>query len=210
MAISKPVDGVAAVPEPEAFAEAHRELLSDSSIQFELAFHQPPETPAWLEWLMDLLSGERPALGGMFWILAGAAALVITYFLARWLARSRWWRGKPAEEEDWRPAEAPARALLSEADALAAQGRFDEAAHLLLFRSIDDIEARRPQLVRPALTSRDIAALPAIPDRPRSAFARIASTVERSLFARRPLAEADWRDCRFAYEEFAFAEGWRR
>ena len=33
--------------------------------------------------------------------------------------------------------------------------------------------------------------------------------VERSLFARRPLAEGDWRDCRAAYEDFAFAEGWR-
>jgi len=80
---------------------------------------------------------------------------------------------------------------------------------LLLFRSIEDIDSRRPDLVRPALTSRDIAALPAIPERPRGAFARIAMLVERSLFARRPLGEPDWRDCRAAYEEFAFADGWR-
>ena len=33
--------------------------------------------------------------------------------------------------------------------------------------------------------------------------------VERSLFARPPLGADDWRDCRAAYEEFAFAEGWR-
>ena len=34
--------------------------------------------------------------------------------------------------------------------------------------------------------------------------------VERSLFARaRRSAAGDWRDCRAAYEEFAFAEGWR-
>ena len=32
--------------------------------------------------------------------------------------------------------------------------------------------------------------------------------VERSLFARRALAADDWRDCRAAYEEFAFAESW--
>ncbi|HWT13705.1 MAG TPA: DUF4129 domain-containing protein, partial [Allosphingosinicella sp.] len=82
-------------------------------------------------------------------------------------------------------------------------------AHLLLFRSIEDIESRRPRLVRPALTSRDIAALDAIPERPRGAFSRMARLVERSLFARRPLAEGDWRDCRAAYEEFAFVEGWR-
>ena len=78
-----------------------------------------------------------------------------------------------------------------------------------MFRSIEDIDSRRPALVRPALTSRDIAALPAIPSRPRGAFARIAMTVERSLFGRRPLGPEDWRDCRSAYEEFAFAEAWR-
>ena len=33
--------------------------------------------------------------------------------------------------------------------------------------------------------------------------------VERSLFAQRPLAAGDWSDCRAAYQDFAFAEGWR-
>jgi len=33
--------------------------------------------------------------------------------------------------------------------------------------------------------------------------------VERSLFAGRPLVPDDWSQCRAAYEEFAFAEGWR-
>src|SRR6185369_17130871 len=96
-----------------------------------------------------------------------------------------------------------ARELLSEADALAAQGLYSEAAHLLLFRSIEDIDDKRPDLLRPALTSRDICALEEIPGPPRSAFARIAAMVERSLFAGRPLVSSDWGDCRAAYEEFA-------
>ena len=141
-----------------------------------------------------------------------AFVLYILYALYLRFSGSEWpWQRKPAEapDESWRPEEAPARQLLSEADALAARGLFSEAAHLLLFRSIEDIDQRRPELVRPALTSRDIAALPAIPDRPRGAFARIAAMVERSLFARRPLGADDWHDCRAAYEDFAFAEGWR-
>ena len=148
----------------------------------------------------------------MLWVLAGAALLFILYLIARRLAGDRWpWRRKAedVQEDSWRPDAAPARALLGEADALAARGDYSEAAHLLLFRSIADIDSRRPDLVRPALTSRDIAALAAIPSRPRAAFARIARAVEQALFARRPLAEANWRDCRSAYEEFAFAEGWR-
>ena len=100
--------------------------------------------------------------------------------------------------------------LLGEADSLAGRGLYSAMPRaLLLHRSIDDIDSRRPDLVRPAFTSRDIAALGEIPPPPRSAFARIAMLVERSLFARRPLDDCDWRDCRAAYESFAFADGWR-
>ena len=196
----------------EAFADAHRRLLADGAIQFDLPAHQVPATPAWLRALADFIQAIMPALEILFWIVLAAGILFLLYAVAVRLSGSEWpWRKRRVEEESesWRPAEAPARALLGEADALAAQGRYSEAAHLLLFRSIEDIDTRRPDLVRPALTSRDIAALPAIPDRPRGAFERIARLVERSLFGRRPLAETDWRDCRSAYEEFAFAEGWR-
>lgn len=208
----KPIDGMAAAPaSPERFAEAHRALLADSSIQFELPMYRPEPPPQWLKDLFEFLASDHPAMTGLFWIAIGAAALLVLYLIARWASGGKWpWRRKHDEAQaDWRPQEAPARALLSEADSLAAQGRFAEAAHLLLFRSIEDIDSRRPDLVRPALTSRDIAALPALPSRPRGAFARIAMLVERSLFARRPLAEEDWRACRSAYEEFAFADGWR-
>lgn len=198
--------------EAEAFAEAHRGLLADRSIQFDLESYEPPPTPDWLKWLADFLSTDHPVLRSLLWVLAGAALLFILYLIARRLAGDRWpWRRKSeaAEEDSWRPEAAPARALLGEADALAARGAYSEAAHLLLFRSIEDIDSRRPDLVRPALTSRDIAALAAIPVRPRAAFARIAEAVERALFARRLLGADDWRDCRSAYEEFAFAEAWR-
>lgn len=202
-----------ATPDASAFAEAHRRLLADSSIQFELPAPQPPPAPPrWAGPLADFIQAVWPVVQVLFWLLVAALVLFLIYALYLHFSGSEWpWRRKPAAPAaaDWRPEEAPARALLSEADALAARGLYSEAAHLLLFRSIEDIDSRRPDLVRPALTSRDIAALPAIPDRPRGAFARIAALVERSLFARRPLAEPDWRDCRAAYEDFAFAEGWR-
>jgi len=135
-------------------------------------------------------------------------------FLLYWVARSvrdrrRAPGGQKEPEASLQPEAAPALALLGQADALAADGHYGEAARLILHRSIEDIEARRPALVRPALTSRDIAGLPALPGGPRAAFARIAMLVERSLFARRALGADDWRDCRAAYQEFAFAESWR-
>jgi hypothetical protein len=198
---SAPIDG-------SAFAEAHRQLLADSTIQFDLpAPDPPPQMPNWIGGLM-------PVLQVLFWVAIAGFVLFILYLLARRLSGKEWsWRrrraGEDAPDESWRPEAAEARELLGEADALAAKGLFSEAARLILFRSIEDIDDKRPDLVRPALTSRDICGLDAIPGRPRSAFARIAALVERSLFAGRPLAAGDWSDCRAAYEEFAFAEGWR-
>jgi hypothetical protein len=197
-----PIDG-------DAFAAAHRQLLGDASIQFDLPRLEPPPQPP------PDFSGSVPLLQAFFWIIVAAIVLGLLYLLARRLSGAEWpWRRRPAPDDEaaepsWRPEAGEARELLGEADALAAEGRFSEAARLLLFRSIGDIDSRRPDLVRPALTSRDIAALEAIPGRPRSAFSAIAMLVERSLFAQRPLAEGDWRDCRAAYEDFAFAEGWR-
>lgn len=210
-----------APPDATAFAEAHRRLIGDSSIQFDLPpveVRPPSSSPQWDfggggNGFGNFIQGIWPVVEVLFWVVVGALLLFLLYSLYLKLSGAEWpWRRVRAAagaETDWRPEEAAARSLLGEADALAAQGRFGEAAHLLLFRSIADIEQRKPDLVRPALTSRDIAGLDAIPDRPRGAFARIAALVERAFFARRALAEPDWRDARAAYEEFAFAEGWR-
>jgi hypothetical protein len=198
------------------FAEAHNQLLADRSIQFDLPpatmvpADQPQFTPHGAPSLPDPgAAGASPAAQILIW---GALAILVL-FLLYWIAKGlRDWRRKPAEtaaaEPGWRPEAAPALLLLGEADALAADGLYGEAARLILHRSIEDIQAHRPALVRPALTSRDIAGLPALPGGPRAAFARIAMLVERSLFAQVALAAADWRDCRAAYEEFAFAESW--
>lgn len=201
-----------AVPDAAAFAEAHRRLLADSSIQFEMQPPPPPPQTQGDSGLADFIRAIWPVVEVLFWIGVAALGLFLIYLLVLYLSglEPPWRRARvETVDESWRPEAAPARALLGEADALAARGLYSEAAHLLLFRSIEDIDTRRPELVRPAFTSRDIAALSAIPDRPRGAFARIAMLVERSLFARRPLTEPDWREARASYEDFAFAEGWR-
>jgi hypothetical protein len=203
-----PVGAGGAAIDPAAFADAHRQLLGDATIQFDLpAPEPPPQMPDWIGGLM-------PVLQVLFWAAIAGFVLFILYLLVMRLTGREWsWRRKTQDEaadESWRPEAKEARELLGEADALAAEGRYSEAAHLLLFRSIEDIDDKRPDLVRPALTSRDICALEEIPGRPRSAFARIAAMVERSLFAGRPLVSGDWTDCRAAYEEFAFAAGWQR
>ena len=192
---------------------AHEAMLRTPGLQFDFsAVPAPPKPPGWLEPLLELLGAIAPLLGYIFWgglILGGALLL---YFIGREVLASRFgWgkRNKPAATPQWRPEPQQAKALLEDADRLAAEGRFDEAAHLLLFRSIDDLSGRRPGAVRPALTTRDIAAIDAMPPTARDAFSRIAEVVERSFFGGRPVGRAEFDACRAAYEGFAFAEGWR-
>jgi hypothetical protein len=177
----------------------------------------PIHLPQWLIALAHAIGAAvrfvSPLLTYLFWVGLGLAALAILYLIAREVMGARFPLRRRASARpspvDWRPEALKARALLSDADRLAAEGRYDEAIHLLLFRSIDEIEERRPHLVRPALTSRDIAALEALPESARSTFGRIAQAVERSLFGGRPAAEAaSYAECRTAYEAFAFPRVW--
>jgi hypothetical protein len=112
-------------------------------------------------------------------------------------------------EEDWTPAAEPARQWLNEADRLAAAGQYAEAVHHLLLRSVEDISQRRPRLLRPALTSRDLARADAIPSAPRRLFADLAAVVERSLFGGAPVGAEEWGRCREAYADFARARSWQ-
>jgi hypothetical protein len=172
----------------------------------------PPRRPGWFDHLMEWLAQRIAPFGqwlAAHWrtieIVAGLAAMLVLAALAWrfWHDRERRARGDAAREPDWRPDAALARALLADADALAAAGRFDEAAHLLLRRSFEDIAETRPDWLIPASTAREIARLPALPDAARAAFGVIAGEVERSRYALHPLGNADWTRARAAYARFA-------
>jgi hypothetical protein len=214
-----------ASPTDEALAQAHERLLRDGSLQFDRAGFDPPETPGWLKWINDLLGvlfgwiGDLiqalgPVLKWVFWVGLALLAGLILYALVREMLNLRGPRAKPmtrkAEGETvWRPDSQAARDLLAEADALAARGLFAEAAHLLLLRSVQDIQKRQPKALRVSLTTREIAALKALPDAARPAFALIGRVVERSLFGGAAVDAGDFADCRRAYEAFALPDGWR-
>ncbi len=188
---------------------AHKALRASRDIQFDFRPIVEPKPPGWLKALAEFLEGVTPALPYIFWGGVILGALLIAWFVIQELAPMR--PGKRAEVPltDWRPDAAKAVVLLEHADRLAAEGRHADAIRLLLFRSIDDLAGRRPGLVRPALTSRDIAALDVLPEGPRGAFGRLAQAVERTFFAGRPADAQDFVRARGDYEAFAFAEGWR-
>lgn len=175
-----------------------------------------PKPPGWLktlgEWLQAILEPIGRAIG-VSWptiqvVLIALAALLVLYILWKLFGPlvTRLRNPPPPAEPEWAPDRAAARALLEDADRLAAEGRYDEAVHLLLQRSVGHIADTRPDWLRPASTAREIAAIPLLPERARRAFGEIATRVERSLFALRALGAEDWQAARAAYAAFALAE----
>lgn len=191
----------------QTVAEAHARLRAHGEIQFDLPLPSAPKPPP--HW-----SGGLPALDFLFWPLVVIGGALILFLISRTLYLR--YRQRPAVEADaereieqWRPEERSARALLAEADAMAQAGRYGEAARLLLHRSLEDIATRRPRLLRPALTSREIARVAALPDAVRGAFAAMAAPVEHSLFGGRTLTRDAWERARAAYGEFALPGAWK-
>lgn len=189
--------------ETQTVAEAHATLRARTDIQFELPVAPPPAPAAQL---------NLPGLGAIFWLLVVAGVGLLIYLIVKSIAEREPRSGRVASMEreiaQWRPAEKEARALLAEADAMAAAGRYDEAARLLLHRSLEDIAKRKPKLLRPALTSREIAIAPLLPDAVRAAFDAMAAPVERSLFGGRTLDRPAWESARAAYGDFALPKAW--
>lgn len=202
--------------QPQDLAQAWNDLISDPEIQFApVTLPEAEETPDWLIALYEFLAAIfGPVLQfaarnwAVIWPILGAMGVALVfYILWRIFGPSILARKKAAinavEEEEWVPETEAAIALLKDADQLAADGRYDEATHLLLDRSVAHINQARPDLIEPSSTAREIAEFSALPENARTAFGAIANRVERSLFALRELGLDDWTAARAAYAEFA-------
>jgi hypothetical protein len=192
-------------------------VRADGDIQFapvEIPAEAPPPESGsnWLvdlfEWIAWALSPLAELVGDNWpvikWVLLALVVALILFAIWRLVGPALANRRIGADDDaDFAPARAQALQLLEEADRLAAEGRFDEATHLLLMRSVGQIAEARPDLIDPSSTAREISALPALPDKAARAFATIAERVERSLFALRSLSAEDWQAARAAYADFA-------
>ena len=213
---SAPVEAASAppaLPPPAALADAHHKLLAHKDLQFDFDRVPPPppvHVPGWLRALGQLFQAAAPAFQIIFWVGVGAVVLLILFLIGRELGFVRFGKRQTVGTVDfqYRPDAETARALLADADALAAEGRFAEAVHVLLQRSVEDLRRFRPRAVGPSYTSREIAVLPALPEPVRPAFAAMAALVERSLFGGRAVVRDDFTAARASYEAFAFQAAW--
>src|SRR5512146_32700 len=127
------------------FAAAHAAMLRDQQLQSHFPEFVRPQTPQWVGPFAEFLRAIAPFLGYVFWGGVAIIALVILYALFSEIRRRMPARAEkvhvPAPvEPNYRPTAVRARALLEEADRLASEGRYGEAARVLLHRSIEDFE----------------------------------------------------------------------
>lgn len=199
---------------------AHTAYLRDGDLQLTRPEQadieiEPIEPPGWIKAIADFLQAISPLLKLIFWAAAIAVIAGLAYFLFGEAIRMRLGIARKEKVKavddvltDIRPDADRARSLLEEADALAREGRFAEAVHLLLFRSIEDVQERLDGGVPTSLTAREIAGLGSLPERARRALRPIIQIVESSFFGGREVDATGWQSARRSYEDFAFGEGW--
>ena len=210
MAISSPAQQQGTSGQTMAAIPVSLELPKD--LQTELGQEKavvikPKDKSNWnVEWLVILANIAKYIFYG---IILCAVAFIL-YAILKEIIRIH--NNKPPEEK---PDEAPtiplyqpdaktARIVLGDAEELAKQGRFTEAVHTLLFRSIQDITDKRPRHVGPSLTSREISELPILSQKARAGFSMITSLVEASFFGGNALGADDYAASKTAYKNFAY------
>jgi hypothetical protein len=203
---------------PDGFETAHQAYLTDGTLQLERpqqqmeSLEQPLRAPpGWLRSIAMFLESLGPLFRALFYVVLAGVVLALLWFVFGEAIRIRlgWTRektidGKKVIDLEYRPETSRARSLLEEADQLAADGRFAEAVHLLLFRSIEDLQARVSGGVPDSFTAREIAGLKQMPDAMRNALMPIIWVVERSFFGGRMVDQKSWEEARRSYEYFAF------
>jgi len=165
---------------------------------------KPPREP-WLN-----LGFLGPVFQLVFYAILAFAVLYILYLILSTIITARRNYSPKDDGEDlpeiptYQPDKETARVLLDDADKLASQGKFAEAVHAILFRSIQDIEDKRPHHVKRSLTSREIGKLSILSPTARTGFARIGKLVESSFFGGQALGVQDYEISKAAYKDFAF------
>lgn len=194
-----------------SISETARQVLSNSAYQTELPSQSLPEVssdPNFDDYPPDQWSLSLP--GWLFKVgellllcLLGAVVLAVVARIVRLLLDRN--RGSAEDEpRQSRQADAAipanvATPTLREADELAAEGRFAEAAHLLLGAALAYLKQRVAPGLAESLTSREVIAAVDLNQDRRSALLSIVDAVEVSHFGNHPLDGSGYGHCRACF-----------
>lgn len=215
----------AAPPSAERVREHVDAVLADKDYQTQLPGRAGNEAVPWTQ-PSDIGAGEhdrqrrkrrqgdREIDAGGFGAFASILMYVLMFAaiaaLIIWLATelSGYWRDRPAADKETllgSDADAVIARPLGDAEALAGQGRFGDAIHTLLLRTLSELSARLERPLPPALTSREILREVAVPDDARTALAGLITAVEVSHFGDVVPGAAEYQHCLASFRRFAAA-----
>jgi hypothetical protein len=171
-----------------------------------IAEEPKPEENKPSEWWAKIGKVLAPIMRVLGWLLLTAIVLALLYYAASisggWRWRAKEVSADPDAMEPMNFESGNVKDWLREAEKLAAEGRYAEAVHFLLFSSFDDIRRRLNTALRPAWTSREILSEVSLRGSAQTALSQLVDTVESSEFAGRPIGSADFSKCRDSYARF--------
>ncbi len=150
----------------------------------------------WFDQLGRFLEVDLTPLAPVLRVLAYGGALLSVFLLTLWLAR-RMVEGEADALESERSfvVDDLGPRPLQDAAQAAAEGRYEEAIHLLLLRTFEELLTRSGARLWPGLTSRELVHLAPCPEAARPALAELVGAVETCSFAGMPASEADYLRC---------------
>jgi len=147
--------------------------------------------------------------GVLLWLLIIVAGLVLVVWLLRELLGFS--AAPPLAIADGAEKAAAMRAVvarpLADAEGLAAEGRFGEAIHVLLLRTLQALVERGRLDLPASLTSREVVAHVRLPADADAALRGLVSAVEISHFGGETPGAAEWQTCLGQFQHFARAYG---
>ncbi|MEO3431303.1 DUF4129 domain-containing protein [Pelagibius sp. CAU 1746] len=197
---------------PEDVAASRDRVLDDRRYQTEKP--EPEVVPEINRWRIPPWLAKT-----ILWSLGAVVAAIILFFLfnlARELLEGRFGikrspkaaPAEPAKVQAVPPAQREAEhRTLAEADALAAEGRFSEAIHLLLLVAMERLRRELGPRIAPAMTGREVLRLSAIPGEAAAPLTRMVAASEINHFGGRSAGEPDYRNCRDDFLRFNGMEG---
>ncbi len=210
---------LAASPSPDAVRRAVQSELSDKGYQRDLpsieqdgsGFRRQPRgrmvsrggkggggghaTPP------PVSSATRMVASTTLWVIILACGAVVLFMIGRVLFTPR--KRKARGANDVVVHDAVTTKPLGDARRLAESGRYAEAIHALLLRTLHELSHVAPEPVPASLTSREILARVALPEAARSALSGLIDAVEITHFGGRAPDESGYRMCLDRFDEFA-------
>jgi hypothetical protein len=195
--------GTVAAQSLSEIEKARAAVIADGDLQLQLpSGTEPPDG-----WNFSLLDIHIPP--ALLWGILAAGVLAIVFYLLKdtlpSLLRAGEGNWQASALERGKSESRSAVEAMQAADELARQGRYVEAMHMLLLKSLADMRQYLSLHIAESLTSREILRKVVLSDAGRAALRDIVARVEWTYFGEHEAGASDYEACRGRFDELTRA-----